>query len=274
MRQEARPPSVGGVDVHVPDYLAEVIATISHLARASTHVNQRSGVSVRLSVTNYEVARGQRPAPRPAGGRARRRAARRRPRGAGRQLRAARSRSSRSTRAARARSSRTSSRAPCSPCSRSASPPEQTRDVDRRVRGGRRSPTPARTSPSSELAALVEPVPALRAPVAALTGGDESPAAVAAAVDVRARGPAPVEAPEQGHLRHPRHLPQPQLTRLSPSGRPNGRLEGRTVQMNGERVQSSPVSLRSGALGDAGELEHLDRAGEAGAARRAVRRRR
>ena len=39
----------------MPDYLAEVIATISHLARASTHVNQRSGVSVRLSVTNYEA---------------------------------------------------------------------------------------------------------------------------------------------------------------------------------------------------------------------------
>ena len=44
------------VDVHVPDYLAEVIATVSHLARASTHVNQRSGVSVRLSVTNHEIA--------------------------------------------------------------------------------------------------------------------------------------------------------------------------------------------------------------------------
>ena len=33
----------------MPEYLAEVIATFSHLARASTHVNQRSGVSVRLS---------------------------------------------------------------------------------------------------------------------------------------------------------------------------------------------------------------------------------
>ena len=29
---------------------------MSHLARASTHVNQRSGVSVRLSVTNQEIA--------------------------------------------------------------------------------------------------------------------------------------------------------------------------------------------------------------------------
>ena len=85
--QEARSPSVGGVDVRMPEYLAEVITTISHLARASTHVNQRSGVSVRLSVTNYEVVVGERAAPRAAGRRARRRAARRRPRGAGRQLR-------------------------------------------------------------------------------------------------------------------------------------------------------------------------------------------
>ena len=55
VRQEARSPSVGGVDVRMPEYLAEVITTVSHLARASTHVNQRSGVSVRLSVTNHEV---------------------------------------------------------------------------------------------------------------------------------------------------------------------------------------------------------------------------
>ena len=43
------------VDVAVPDYLREVIATVSHVARASSHVNQRSGVSVRLSVTNLEA---------------------------------------------------------------------------------------------------------------------------------------------------------------------------------------------------------------------------
>jgi magnesium chelatase subunit I len=55
MRQEARPVNVPGVDVQVPDYMAEIIATFSHVARASTQVNQRSGVSVRLSVSNYEV---------------------------------------------------------------------------------------------------------------------------------------------------------------------------------------------------------------------------
>jgi magnesium chelatase subunit I len=55
MRQEARPLSVGeSIAVSVPDYLAAVVATISQLARDNAHVNQRSGVSVRLSVSNYE----------------------------------------------------------------------------------------------------------------------------------------------------------------------------------------------------------------------------
>src|SRR6187431_252345 len=44
--QEARPLEVAGLRVEVPEYLHEVVATLSHLARASTHVNQRSGVSV------------------------------------------------------------------------------------------------------------------------------------------------------------------------------------------------------------------------------------
>ena len=55
MRQEARPPSVGDVQVTVPDYLEQVIATFSQMARSSNQVNQRSGVSVRLSVSNLEV---------------------------------------------------------------------------------------------------------------------------------------------------------------------------------------------------------------------------
>jgi magnesium chelatase subunit I len=56
MCQEARPLSVGEtVAVSVPEYLAAVVATISQLARENAHVNQRSGVSVRLSVSNYEA---------------------------------------------------------------------------------------------------------------------------------------------------------------------------------------------------------------------------
>jgi magnesium chelatase subunit I len=53
--QEKRQFDVPGLRVQVPDHMAEVIATVSHLARQSPHVNQRSGVSVRLSIANYET---------------------------------------------------------------------------------------------------------------------------------------------------------------------------------------------------------------------------
>lgn len=55
VRQEAAPFDVPGVHVDVPDFMLEVVATLSQLARVSPRVNQRSGVSVRLSVANYEV---------------------------------------------------------------------------------------------------------------------------------------------------------------------------------------------------------------------------
>jgi magnesium chelatase subunit I len=55
VRQEASSLDGLGVRVEVPDYMAEVVATLSHLARHSSHVNQRSGVSVRLSVANFET---------------------------------------------------------------------------------------------------------------------------------------------------------------------------------------------------------------------------
>jgi magnesium chelatase subunit I len=59
MKQEAVPLDVetpnGPITVTVPDFLTDVVATFSHLARASNQVNQRSGVSVRLSVSNYEA---------------------------------------------------------------------------------------------------------------------------------------------------------------------------------------------------------------------------
>ncbi|HEY3140606.1 MAG TPA: magnesium chelatase [Acidimicrobiales bacterium] len=52
---EARPLILEGTRVVIPSYMAEIVATLSHLARESTHVNQRSGVSVRLTVSNQEV---------------------------------------------------------------------------------------------------------------------------------------------------------------------------------------------------------------------------
>jgi magnesium chelatase subunit I len=53
--QESRPLDVKGVPVVVPAYMNEVVATLSHLARESSHINQRSGVSVRLTVANREI---------------------------------------------------------------------------------------------------------------------------------------------------------------------------------------------------------------------------
>src|SRR5438046_2503345 len=50
--QETRPLDAPGLRVHVPDYMTEIVVTLSHLARQSPHVNQRSGVSVRLTTAN------------------------------------------------------------------------------------------------------------------------------------------------------------------------------------------------------------------------------
>ncbi|MGD9751220.1 MAG: sigma 54-interacting transcriptional regulator [Acidimicrobiia bacterium] len=53
--QEAQLFAEDGVNVRVPAYMKEVVATLSHLARASGNINQRSGVSVRLTVSNQET---------------------------------------------------------------------------------------------------------------------------------------------------------------------------------------------------------------------------
>ena len=61
-------------------------------------------------------------------------------------------------------------------------PPEQTRAVVESFEEGAIAHTGADVS-SEDLARLVEEVDALRPPVAVLTGGDESPSAVGAAVE-------------------------------------------------------------------------------------------
>jgi magnesium chelatase subunit I len=53
--QEARILTTGELVITVPDFMTEIVAEISQQARRSPHVNQRSGVSVRLSVANYET---------------------------------------------------------------------------------------------------------------------------------------------------------------------------------------------------------------------------
>ena len=55
VEQEAELVSSDAITVDVPDFMAEVVVTMTHLARQSPHVNQRSGVSVRLSIANYET---------------------------------------------------------------------------------------------------------------------------------------------------------------------------------------------------------------------------
>ncbi len=54
-RQESRPFEVEGVEVVIPDWMDDIVATFSHLARGSSNISQRSGVSVRLTVTNRET---------------------------------------------------------------------------------------------------------------------------------------------------------------------------------------------------------------------------
>src|SRR3954464_5620531 len=55
VEQEARPLTAEGLTVHVPEFMAEIVAEPSQQARRSPHINQRSGVSVRLSIANYET---------------------------------------------------------------------------------------------------------------------------------------------------------------------------------------------------------------------------
>ena len=54
MEQERMKFDSDGVEVTVPEYVKEIIADLTHLARRSNDINQRSGVSVRMSIANYE----------------------------------------------------------------------------------------------------------------------------------------------------------------------------------------------------------------------------
>ncbi|MGH9271005.1 MAG: sigma 54-interacting transcriptional regulator, partial [Ilumatobacteraceae bacterium] len=178
--QEARPTAVGGVDVHVPAYRSEVIATISHLARASTHVNQRSGVSVRLSVTNQEIAAAN---------------ALRRGLRAGERFVVPRVDDLEALAASSGGKIEIESldegrdgaifdnlvKGAVLTVFKARVAPDQTREIVTAFEEGAVAHTGEDVA-SADLAALVEQVPALRAPVRALTAGDESPAAVAAAV--------------------------------------------------------------------------------------------
>jgi len=55
VEQESTIASGHGVTVQMPRFMNELISTITQLARQNSHINQRSGVSVRMSVANYET---------------------------------------------------------------------------------------------------------------------------------------------------------------------------------------------------------------------------
>jgi magnesium chelatase subunit I len=55
VEQEARPLTADGLNVQVPGFMTEIVAEMSQQARRSPHINQRSGVSVRMTVANYET---------------------------------------------------------------------------------------------------------------------------------------------------------------------------------------------------------------------------
>ena len=60
--QEQKSTDIPGVDLFVPQYMRDLVAAISHEARIHPKVNARSGVSVRMTVANYEaiIANAQR----------------------------------------------------------------------------------------------------------------------------------------------------------------------------------------------------------------------
>ena len=53
--QEAEIFSQTDLAVSVPEFMSMIVATVTHAARESSHINQRSGVSVRVTVANYEA---------------------------------------------------------------------------------------------------------------------------------------------------------------------------------------------------------------------------
>jgi magnesium chelatase subunit I len=55
MEQERTSFEEDGFNTVVPEYIKEILAEITHLARRSSDISQRSGVSVRVTICNYET---------------------------------------------------------------------------------------------------------------------------------------------------------------------------------------------------------------------------
>ena len=53
--QESSSPAIINKSVLIPKFMRDIIGNITHLARRNPEINQRSGVSLRLTIANYEV---------------------------------------------------------------------------------------------------------------------------------------------------------------------------------------------------------------------------
>ncbi|MFM9225482.1 MAG: sigma 54-interacting transcriptional regulator [Actinomycetota bacterium] len=181
MRQEARAASIGDVTVTMPDFMEEIIATFSQQARHSSQVNQRSGVSVRLSVSNYEILSAN--------------AIRRALRAGEREvaprvsdLDALAASTSGKVEIESLEEGRESQilqqlvSAAVLTVYKDRAPGEMMREVVTAFEEGAIAHV-GEDIPSGELVALFNDIPALRAPVLALTGGNESPSVLASAVE-------------------------------------------------------------------------------------------
>ncbi len=54
MEQESAKFEAEGIETAFPQFMKEILAELTHAARRSNDISQRSGVSVRVSITNYE----------------------------------------------------------------------------------------------------------------------------------------------------------------------------------------------------------------------------
>ena len=54
MEAESRPFELEGIETTYPQFMKEIVAEITHQARRSSDISQKSGVSVRVTVSNYE----------------------------------------------------------------------------------------------------------------------------------------------------------------------------------------------------------------------------
>ncbi|MFA9563490.1 MAG: magnesium chelatase [Acidimicrobiales bacterium] len=180
--QEARTFDIDDVSVSVPDYMVDIVCELSQLARESPKINQRSGVSVRLTVANLETLAAS--------------AVRRGLRAGDTQV-SPRISDLDSLAASTAGKVEIESldegrdaqilehlvKAAVLTVFKDTVDPTQLPDVLEAFSGHELSIDAGQDVPSTDLAALLGEVPALTEPVRSLTNGSESPADVAAAVE-------------------------------------------------------------------------------------------